>query len=130
MEKINVYIANLVFIFIVIYLIDYYIVLKPKLSDKKKKKIKKTKKKREGLMEVDYLSFKFGIPKLYLMDYKIFKQIALFNAFIISLTSTVIMFIPIHISFQLLLGFALLFGLIYSIYEIYGRYLVKKINNR
>ncbi|MCR5787938.1 MAG: hypothetical protein K6G37_02520, partial [Bacilli bacterium] len=51
---------------------------------------------------------------------------SLINGFIISVTVTVISNIKLHIAWQLLIGFALVFGLIYSVYEIYGRHLVKK----
>ena len=52
--------------------------------------------------------------------------ISLINAFIISFVSTVISAIPTKIVWQLLVGFVLIFALIYSMYEIYGRILVKK----
>ena len=51
---------------------------------------------------------------------------ALINSFIIAFVSTVISAIPAHVVWQLLVGFVLIFGLIYALYEIYGRILVKK----
>ena len=48
------------------------------------------------------------------------------NAFIISLTSTIICNIPLKMYYQLAIGFVILFGLIYSIFEIVGRHLNKK----
>ncbi len=124
MEKINRYSLVLVILGIIIYLVDFYILLKPKLNLKVKKK---NKKKKTEIMEVDYLVRKFGIPKEYLLNVRIFKKMAIINAFIISLVSTIIMFLPIHMSLQFLVGFALLFGLIYSLYEILGRSIIKEI---
>lgn len=124
MEKINRYSLVLVILGIIIYLVDFYILLKPKLNPKVKKK---KKKKKTEIMEVDYLVRKFGIPKEYLLNVRIFKKMAIINAFIISLVSTIIMFLPIHMSLQFLVGFALLFGLIYSLYEILGRSIIKEI---
>lgn len=124
MEKINRYSLVLVILGIIIYLVNFYILLKPKLNPKVKKK---NKKKKTEIMEVDYLVRKFGIPKEYLLTARIFKKMAIINAFIISLVSTIIMFLPIHMSLQFLVGFALLFGLIYSLYEILGRSIIKEI---
>ena len=124
MEKINLYSLVLVILGLIVYLVDYYILLKPKLN------VKKKKKKQKEIMEIDYLTKKFGIPKEFLLNVKVFKNIALMNAFIISFVSTVIMFIPVHLSLQFLVGFVLLFSLIYSIYELYGRYLIKNISKR
>jgi len=52
--------------------------------------------------------------------------ISLINSFIISLVSIVVILININVIFQLGIGFILLIALIYSIYELLGRYLVKK----
>ena len=48
------------------------------------------------------------------------------NAFIISFTVVVLYILDLFIIWQFLIGFILLVGLIYSIYEIYGNILVKK----
>ena len=48
------------------------------------------------------------------------------NAFVISLTCTIICNIPLKMYYQLAIGFVILFGLIYSIFEIVGRHLNKK----
>jgi len=56
---------------------------------------------------------------------KLLLGISLINAFIISLVAVVILMLDIHIILQLAIGFILLMALIYSIYELLGRYLVK-----
>ena len=45
---------------------------------------------------------------------------------IISVVSSVIMLMPFAIMWQLIIAFALLFGLIYALYEIYGRHIKKE----
>ena len=52
---------------------------------------------------------------------------AIINAFIISSVVTIISNIKLKMMWQLLIGFVLLFALIYSLYEIYGRHLIKKV---
>ena len=76
--------------------------------------------------EINYLAYKFKIPKQDLYKVSIILWIAFVNAFIISLVSTVVTSVPLAICWQLLIGFALLWGLIYSLYEIFGRVLIKK----
>ncbi len=125
MEKLNYYLSFLIFIFFLVFLCDYFLILKSKLL--KIKKNKKTKRK-ISIMEVDYLVLRFKLNKELLLTKKNMIIIAILNAFIISLTSTMISFLPIHMSFKFLIAFVLLFALIYSIYEIYGRYLAKKAN--
>ena len=51
---------------------------------------------------------------------------SIMNAFIISFVATFITAIEIGTIWQMLIGFILLFGLIYSFYEIYGRHLVNQ----
>ena len=56
----------------------------------------------------------------------VFFMVSLIDAFIISFVFVVITIIPWDMGFSMLLGFVLLFGLIYALYEILGRVLVKK----
>ena len=89
---------------------------------------KKTNKKNDvkEFSEVIYLVGKFKLDKKKI-DYKsVILWTALINSFIIAFVSTVISAIPAHVVWQLLVGFVLIFGLIYALYEIYGRILVKK----
>ena len=52
--------------------------------------------------------------------------IAFVNSFIISLVSTVVTSVSLPLYYQLPIGFVLLFGLIYSLYELFGRILLRK----
>ena len=114
-KKILVYIYAYIFIFAVIFLITFIMDLL---------KIKKRKFKKIG--EVQYLvnKFKLDINKI---NYKnTCLIISLINAFIISTVTLVIFMIDTMMTLQLLVGFILLFTLIYILYEIYGRILIKK----
>ena len=116
---------NILFFLIVwigVFLVDYFILLKPRLKGKK------TKKKKTSTMEVDYLRGKFKLKEQDIMKKSIFLWIAFLNSFIISFVSTVITMLPIKFAFQLIIGFALLFILIFIIYEIFGRVLKRRIN--
>ena len=111
---------NLIFFlvaFLVVFLIDYYILCK-----------KKTKKKRVDKLtsEGDYLIRRFNLD-INKINLKMFNfHISIINAFIISFVTTVISTTNLHIIIQLSIGFVLLFALIYSMYEIYGRHIKKK----
>ncbi len=112
--------------FILIFLIDYCFILLPKYNIMSGKKKAKKNKKEVSMMELLYLQKKFKLDLFKVdLDYLI-KWFAFLNAFIISLTSTIIMLIPLNMIFQLLIGFVLLIGLIYALYELLGRHLVKK----
>ena len=123
-------------LYVIVFLVDYFainrrkynILFKKKSKNvKSKKKSKKTPNKKDiQFGEINYLIGKFNLDKKKI-DYKsTILWTAVINAFIISLVSTVISAIPAHIIWQLLVGFVLIFGLIYALYEIYGRILVKK----
>lgn len=90
-------------------------------------KNKKSKKNKElFITEYKYLCNKFNININNLLTKKMAFVISIIDSFIITIVFLVIMLIPLAIMWQLLIGFVLLFGLIYSIYEIVGRILVKK----
>lgn len=113
--------------FFVIYILDYFLILLPKyniISGKSKQK--KRNNKKVVISEVQFLQTRFKL-KQDRMDIKyMIRWIAFLNAFIIAFTSTVITYIPWDMAWQLLVGFVLLFGLIYALYELFGRLLVKK----
>ena len=118
MEKV---LTNLIFFFVLtllIFLVDYFVVFKKRL---KSKKIKNT-----DILEISYLIGKFKLDPNKILFKPLSLYCALINGFIISFTVTVISNIKVHMIFQLLIGFVMLFGLIYSVYEIYGRILIKK----
>lgn len=111
-------------LFIIVFIFDYFIVNKKYLK-RLNGKIKKKKKNNE-LTEISYLVGKFNLDKSKININRLLIVIALINAFIISIVSVSVMLIKINIILQLLIGFILLISLIYSLYEILGRILVKK----
>ncbi len=120
------YMTDLIFFlvtWVVIFLVDFLALLRPKA-----KKIMNTKgrKKKNDILEVQYLSGKFKIDKTKLLKTSILVWMAIINSFIISFVATAIHMLPIKLLFQLLIGVVLLFALIYSLYELFGRILVKK----
>lgn len=114
-------------VWIVIFLTDYFFILRPKLKKVMNKKTTK-KGKQVDIMEVTYLSGKFKLDKTKLLHKSILLWIAFLNAFIISFTTTVITALPIKMIFQIMVGFVLLFALIYAIYEIFGRMLKRRLD--
>lgn len=113
-------------VWILIFLIDYFFMLKPKIKKVKNEQTKKNGKKVD-IMEITYLTTKFNIPKQHLLKNYVCLWIAFLNAFIISFVSTFITALPIKMIFQIMIGFVLLIVLIYAIYEIFGRMLKKKV---
>ncbi len=112
--------------FVIVLLVDYFFILMPKCNVISGKKRKKTRKKEVTMMEMQYLQKKFKLDLFKVdLDYAI-KWFAFINAFIISVTSTIIMMIPWNMLFQLMVGFVILLGLIYALYELLGRHFVKK----
>ena len=128
MNTIKFYLIFFAVLYVVVFLVDYFLINKRKYNllygTKAKKGKKKNKNKTFG--EIDYLTTKFKLDRNKI-DYKsCILWISIINAFIISFVATLISAIPAHIIWQLLVGFVLLFALIYALYEIYGRILVKK----
>ena len=111
-----------IIVFIIVFLVNYYLVFKFRYMRVEKKKNKKL----EDFIGLSYLIPKFKLDVNKLNINYVFIMISLFNAIIISFVFVVVSIIPWDIGFSLLLGFVLLFGLIYSLYELLGRILVKK----
>ena len=111
---------NIIFflsIFFIIFLADFYILSKEK---GKKRKIEK-------LTSQDmYIIKKFNLNEQLLSLRKLNFHISIINAFIIAFVSTFVSITNFHIGIQMAISFVLLFSLIYSIYEIYGRHMKKK----
>lgn len=105
-------------VFIAVFLVDYIIV--------RKKQKRLTRKKSSDVMEISYLIAKFNLDKNKLKVKKMILVISLLNAFIIAFTSSLILSLNWFILIRMLLGFVLILALIYAVYELYGRYLVKK----
>ncbi len=112
---------------LVVFLVDYYLVNKRKLKliNNKGKNKKGKSKKIKSIGELDYLIIKFNLKEKKLNKDRVIFWIAIINSFIISFVSSVVMLLDIPIVFQLLIAFVLLFSLIYSLYELYGRHLKK-----
>ncbi len=115
-------------LFVIVFVVDYFLINKRKLNLIKNKGITKKgkKKKIKSISEIDYISLKFKLDSKKLDMDKMIIVISLINAFIISIVSSVVMLMPFAIMWQLIVAFALLFGLIYALYEIYGRHLKHK----
>ena len=115
-------------LFIIVFLVDYFLINKRKLALIKNKGVTKKgkKKKIKNISEIDYLIAKFKLKEKELDMDTMIMIISLINAFIISIVSSVIMLMPFAIMWQMIIAFALLFGLIYCLYEIYGRHLKHK----
>ena len=121
-------IYNFIGLLIIVFLIDYFLINKKKLNLIKNKGLTKKgkKKKIKSISEIDYLTMKFKLNKKNLNMDRMIIMISLINAFIISVVSSIVMLMPFAIMWQLIVAFALLFGLIYALYEIYGRHLKKE----
>ena len=132
----NEIIYNLIFfivVFLMVYIFCYYIAGHIKVT-KEKNKYKTTSKSNKGKKEKPFKYTNEG--KLMIIRYnldekkvdyqELLRWTSFCNAFIISLTSTIICNIPLKMYYQLAIGFVILFGLIYSIFEIVGRHLNKK----
>ena len=117
MTKTQFYIGLFILIFIFIFLIDY-IINRSHYSKRKKNK----KSKNKDIMEISYLVEKFNLDKKKLP----INKLLLLNALIISITSLTVILCNTFLILQLVIGFVLLLGLIYAIYEITGRILVKR----
>ncbi len=89
-----------------------------------KRKLKKNKKGRIG--EVNYLVARFNLDKRKIDYKKITTLVSLTNAFIIAFVCTVICIIPVKLIWQMLIGFVMLFILIFLFYELIGKMCLKK----
>ena len=108
-------------LFGLIFIVDYLFIKRRYLKRLNSKKKKKKKNK-----ELSYLIGKFKLDKDALPLNKVLLMVSLINAFIIAFVAIVVLILNVHLIIQLIVGFILLLALIYSIYELYGRYLVKK----
>ena len=114
-------------VFILVFIVDYLFINKRKLTLIKNKGITKKgkKKKIKNIGELDYVIGKFKLDFKKINSDRSIIWISLINSFIIAVVSFIIMIIPLKIMWQMLIAFVLLFCLIYSLYEIYGRHLKK-----
>lgn len=129
MNSFIAYIVYFIVVFVLIFLGDLLLIKKPifdSLNNKKKKKKSKKKDKVRDIFELNYIITKFNLDKKKMPLKKCIIHFSLINALIISLTVTILSMLDIFVGWQFLIGFILLFGLIYSIYELYGRMCVRK----
>ncbi len=104
-----------VIIFLGVYFVYYFI------FDDKLKKEKYTK-----ISELVLLTRKFNLNKKK-MNYKsALNGIAIINAFIVSVTFTIIDLIPVSIVLKLIIAFVIMLIMIFSLYISYGKMLQKK----
>ena len=120
MEKVLI-ISSICFIilFIIFYLYNFI---------KLKSVVKKSKDKYN--FSVKYLMARFKLSKNTLVNRKMMIIYSLIDAFIVALVFIIIELLPLPFYLQLIIGFTLLFALIYAIYEILGRYLKRKEEQR
>ena len=109
--------------FVVIRTFIYFINMhKIAISKSKKRKRKELK----DIIEIKFLVAMHKLNKEKLLNKKIIFIISIIDSFIITMVFLVITLLPYGIFWQLLVGFVLLLGLIYSIYSILGNILSKK----
>lgn len=119
------YLVSFLTIFIIVFICDLIFIKKPIYDREIGKKKTKKKKKRECL-ELNYVVTKFKLDKKKMPIKKCIIHFSLMNAFIIAITVVILDLLNTFIALQLIVGFILLFGLIYSCYELYGRICIKK----
>lgn len=126
MERLKAALILFFILLLVVFFVDYLFIKRKYYKNITGKKKGKKKTKDNELIELSYLVAKFNLDKTKLPLSKLLLVISLFNAFIISLVAVVVIIIDINIILQLIIGFILLMALIYSMYELLGRYLVGK----
>ena len=112
-------IGFLAIMFLLIFIITYWM----NLNNYKKRKY-------TSIGELNYLLKKFNLDRKKLPVRKMLLVFSLIAAFIMACTASMITALPVNTVFQMLIGFVLLFALIYALYEIYGRHLVKKYKKK
>ena len=126
MNKDIIFILSFVGIFFVVFITHMFFITIPAINKITGKKKNKNNKKVKPVMEIEYLCSKFKLDKRKL-NYNEFKvMIPLLNSIIITLVTLIIDLIKLPMILKFLIGFVLLIGLIYALYEIYGRHLLKK----
>ena len=111
-----------IFMFLLFFLIIFVIIYFVNLSKYK------SKKKKE-IMEIAHLIRRFKLNPKLLQIRQMILWISIIDAFIISFVGTFVFMLPVKYVWKLLIGFVLLFALIYALFEIYGRHLVNKERN-
>ena len=121
LENILLNIIFFLVVFFIIFLCDFFIFSKEKSKNKKIEKM---------TSQDLYIIKKFDLNDKLINLKKLNFHISIINAFIIAFVSTTISITDFNIGIQMVISFVLLFGLIYSLYEIYGRIMKKKYGKR
>ena len=109
---------------LIIFSITFIVALLVYLVFINRRRLKKNKPKL--IMEISYLIGKFKLDEKKIVLKEMLNVTAVLNAFIIAFVGTLVAAVPLHIMWTMMIGFVLVFGMIYAVYEIYGRTLVKK----
>lgn len=112
MENLFIFLISFVVVFL-IYFFAFY------LYGLKKKKIKNS-------MQVELILVRQQLKKKDINEKVVGIIICIVDAFIISTSGTVATSLNVNYVWQILIGFAMLMGLIFSLYEIIGRIIKRK----
>jgi len=112
MENLFMFLISFVGMFLIYFFVFY-------LYGLKKKKIKTS-------MQVELILLRSGLKKKDINEKSIGIIICLLDSFIISTSGTIATSLNLNYVWQILIGFALLMGLIFSLYEIVARILKRK----
>ena len=118
MNKENTIIAVIFFAIMVIF---FYFRNVLKLANQKKKR-----KKDSEIIEVKYLCITNDIDRNKLLSNKMMIVFSIINAIIVDFVFIIVMLIKVPIFVRFIIGLVLFLGLIYSIYGILGKYLLKR----
>ena len=126
MSKELLFALSFIGIFLVVFITHMFFITIPAINKLTGEKKSKKGKKPKSIMEIDYLCSKFKLDKKKLNYNELKVMIPLLNSIIITLVTLIIDLIKLPMIIKLVIGFVLLVGLIYALYEIYGRHLLKK----
>ena len=108
----------------------YFFIMMPKykaiIGQENSKNDKKKKSVNKFILETAYLTKRFGIKNEKLINKKVLLTCSIINSFIIVIITAFGWFTPIVLILRFLIGFVIAFALIFLIYEIYGKILVKR----
>ena len=90
------------------------------------KLVSKKKKKDNEIVEVKYLCLTSNIDKAKLINKKMMIVFSVINALIVDFVFTIVILLKVPIFVRFIIGFVLFIGLIYSIYGILGKLLLKR----
>jgi len=107
-------------IFVICFLIRYILFIWKNKKKKKKTKVKK------NIIEINYLVTRFKLEEKVLNKKGIFAIISLLDAFIVSVTFTIVVLITDILILQMLLGLIIAMVLIFVTFEFYGKCLIKR----